>query len=597
MLPISKSLKRYFPQRSSTITCLLEDKNGNIYAGTDGGVWKYNGGESWSCITTSLTSSSNYITSLTEGVDGNIYMASDSSSRGGGIWKYDGKSWTGLNANLIGAEKTAFSFLEKSDGKIYAGSPEGVWEKTPTGWVDISGDMRSLSNDTWSNDLLEDNNGNILTAAANAGIWRYNGKIRGKISGNTTKENYSSKAMIKAKDGTIYIGSNEGLLKYDGNKISKIPDLDMTVNNLLEDDGLLYMSCQTGVAGNPTGQGMWTYDGSKFTNITASLSGDALDMLSIMKSKDGNIYTITRKCSLWAYDSANWKNVKASIPDEKIHAEDAIKLMEDSGGNIYLTPRTGFWKYDGSEWTLFASGPMSDSKLHIWGFMETKSGVIYAGKNGGTIFAGTPPKAAPQAPQKTTTPSGSRFTDVQPGAWYYDDVEYVVDKGLFSGTGANQFSPNMTLTRSMIVTVLGRLVDIDTADYKGASFADVDENAYYAPYVKWWAMEMEIPEGMESRKFNPDEYINRQDFTVWLNKYSEYMGYDLPVINVRANFADAAKISSYAREAVYIMQQAGVINGKENNMLDPMANITRAEFSAMLHRFMGLTTDDSVPKD
>jgi len=60
-------------ERSSFITCLLEDKNGNIYAGTDGGVWKYNGGESWSCISTSLPSSSNYIASLTEGVDGNIY--------------------------------------------------------------------------------------------------------------------------------------------------------------------------------------------------------------------------------------------------------------------------------------------------------------------------------------------------------------------------------------------------------------------------------------------------------------------------------------------------------------------------------------------
>jgi len=521
-------------------------------------------------------------------------MIAGSSTRGGGIWKYDSKSWSSLNANLTGGGKTAFSFAEKADGTIYAGTGEGVWEKTPSDWMDISGDMTSLSNDVRVYELLEDRNGYLVAGTASCGVWCYNGKAWEDINGELGKENYTVYTMIKTKDGAVYIGARIGLLKYDGNKVSKIPGMDMTVHALLEDNGLLYMTGYGGTATTATGKGMWTYDGAKFTGITASLSGDALDMLDIMKPKDGKIYTITKKCSLWAYDGTNWKNIKASMPDEKVSATNTVNLAEDNSGNIYLMSSSGFWKYDGNEWAKFTSGKIPENKPQVWGFLEAKSGIIYGGLNGGGILIAKPPKATPQAPQKNTAAGSSRFSDVQPGIWYYDDVEYVVAKGLFSGTAANLFSPNMTLTRGMIVTVLGRLASVDTAKYKRSSFSDVDENIYYAPYVKW-AAEIGIAEGRNG-KFSPEDFINRQDFTLMLNLYSEYMWYELPVINVKANFTDANKISSYARDAVYIMQQAGVISGKENNMLDPMANITRAEFSAMLHRFMGLTTDDSVPK-
>lgn len=48
------------------------------------------------------------------------------------------------------------------------------------------------------------------------------------------------------------------------------------------------------------------------------------------------------------------------------------------------------------------------------------------------------------------------FTDVQPGAWYYDAVEYAAENGLFSGTSPTTFSPNTAMTWGMFVTVLGK---------------------------------------------------------------------------------------------------------------------------------------------
>lgn len=48
------------------------------------------------------------------------------------------------------------------------------------------------------------------------------------------------------------------------------------------------------------------------------------------------------------------------------------------------------------------------------------------------------------------------FGDVRPGDWYYSAVKFVTDRGMFEGTAYNAFSPDMSMTRGMFVTVLGR---------------------------------------------------------------------------------------------------------------------------------------------
>ena len=226
------------------------------------------------------------------------------------------------------------------------------------------------------------------------------------------------------------------------------------------------------------------------------------------------------------------------------------------------------------------------STSYAEGIAGSCKGTVIDCENSGIVSKNEQTSAGEAGQTANATP---RFTDVQTGAWYYEDVEFVAQKGLLNGTGPSQFSPDTTLSRGMIVTVLGRLADVAPAMYAGASFADVSESQYYAPYVKWWTDEIGIPEGISDQQFFPDEAITRQEFTVMLNKFSEYMGHTLPRKNARADFADEGKIDSYALEHVYAMQQAGVINGKDGNVMDPMASITRAEFSAMLHRFITVT--------
>ena len=176
------------------------------------------------------------------------------------------------------------------------------------------------------------------------------------------------------------------------------------------------------------------------------------------------------------------------------------------------------------------------------------------------------------------------FIDVHEDDWFYDDVKFVNQNGLFEGTSANIFSPNMPMTRGMVVTVLGRLAGIDIADHSGDSFDDVDTAQWYAPYVKW-AAELGIVSGVGNNNYAPDADISRQDLAVILYNYAVKMGITLLETETAADFDDGSNIASYAAAAVTAMQKAGIISGKPGNVFDPQGIATRAEVAAMLHRF------------
>ena len=114
--------------------------------------------------------------------------------------------------------------------------------------------------------------------------------------------------------------------------------------------------------------------------------------------------------------------------------------------------------------------------------------------------------------------SVTRFVDVPAGAWYADAVEYVAANGLMDGVGGRCFAPNDALTRAMFVTVLGRLVQINEADYTSVSFTDVTPGSWYAPYVEW-AAQQNIVNGMSSGRFEPNTPITREQMATIIARY------------------------------------------------------------------------------
>ena len=175
------------------------------------------------------------------------------------------------------------------------------------------------------------------------------------------------------------------------------------------------------------------------------------------------------------------------------------------------------------------------------------------------------------------------FYDVNDSDWFYASVMYAIANDLFRGTSATLFSPDLAMTRGMLVTVLGRYHKIDAAEYTVNNFADVNSSLYYAPYIEW-ARANDIVMGVGDNTFAPDQIISRQDLAVMVIRYMNYANI-VPMTASYITYADSDQIASYADNPVQQMVNTGIMNGKPNNCFDPRGEATRAEVATVLHRF------------
>ena len=176
------------------------------------------------------------------------------------------------------------------------------------------------------------------------------------------------------------------------------------------------------------------------------------------------------------------------------------------------------------------------------------------------------------------------FLDVGTNDWFYNDVAYVWENGLMSGTAADRFSPNASTTRAMLVTVLYRM-DGSAVSSGNAPFTDVPAGSWYADAVSW-AAENGIVTGYSATRFAPNEPVTREQVAAILYRYARLCDRDLSPAASLTAFADHASVSGYAREALSWAVGSGLIGGS-NGRLNPSGTATRAEIAAILHRFLG----------
>ena len=180
----------------------------------------------------------------------------------------------------------------------------------------------------------------------------------------------------------------------------------------------------------------------------------------------------------------------------------------------------------------------------------------------------------------------ANFADVAADAWYADAVQYVYENGMMSGTSETTFSPNLTTTRGMIVTILYRLEgspDLSNENL-GYPYADVDANAYYADAV-YWARQNGIVSGMSAEQFAPNNAITREQMAAILYRYAQFKGYDVSAKADLSVYTDAAQVSTYATDAMAWANGAQLITGTSQATLTPAGNATRAQVATILMRF------------
>ncbi len=196
------------------------------------------------------------------------------------------------------------------------------------------------------------------------------------------------------------------------------------------------------------------------------------------------------------------------------------------------------------------------------------------------------------------------FNDMK-GHWAGKYVDHVVSSGLFNGVSADRFSPDSTMTRAMFVTVLGRMEGIDTEHWLNNSilhvFEDVSDNTYYTPYVRWGFCQG-IVNGISYNKFNPDAPITREQMAKLAAYYVEKMGHSFYAPTEENNsivFTDDTSISSWAKESVYTLCEAGILTGVSNGngtySFNPKKTATRAECAAVFSRMLNSINKNTSP--
>ena len=224
---------------------------------------------------------------------------------------------------------------------------------------------------------------------------------------------------------------------------------------------------------------------------------------------------------------------------------------------------------------------------NIWSFTVTaEDGVTTAVYTVTVNTAALPEPITPGADNKKPASKPEvklPFTDVSTSDWFYDDVAFVYKNGLFSGTDSRSFSPNASMTRAMLVTVLYRLEGEPTVTGR-SSFTDVRSGAYYEKSVIWAAANG-IVTGTDSTSFSPDAKVTREQLAAILYRYAQYRKLDTDTSAKLNSFTDADSVSAYASEALGWAVSEGLINGASGKLM-PKGDATRAQVAAILHRFV-----------
>lgn len=174
------------------------------------------------------------------------------------------------------------------------------------------------------------------------------------------------------------------------------------------------------------------------------------------------------------------------------------------------------------------------------------------------------------------------FDDVNKNDWFYTDVIFVFNNKIMTGTSESKFSPDTTLNRAMMITILHR-IDGNNSIYEKDIFNDVEKNSWYENAVNW-GYENKIVAGTSENTFAPMDNLTREQLCVMLYNYTKHIGIKTEFADI-SHYSDEKTVSDWAKDAVSWAVQTKIVTGKGNNLLAPEDSASRAEAAAVIRRY------------
>ena len=197
-----------------------------------------------------------------------------------------------------------------------------------------------------------------------------------------------------------------------------------------------------------------------------------------------------------------------------------------------------------------------------------------------------------------TEPPKNPYKDVPEGSWFYGAVMDVRRLNLFAGVTADSFGPQLTMSRGMFVTVLGKMAKVNPAEHQSRQFVDIPAKAYYEAYVNW-AAEMGLVSGTGVGRFSPNLPVTREQACIIFNRFAMVEKIQLQEIDTKdPGFRDVKGLSEIAQTSIANLYSAALVSGQSADVFAPRKGMTRAEaaqlFNTVYHSFYNV--EEVVPQ-
>ncbi|WP_164716258.1 S-layer homology domain-containing protein [Paenibacillus whitsoniae] len=171
--------------------------------------------------------------------------------------------------------------------------------------------------------------------------------------------------------------------------------------------------------------------------------------------------------------------------------------------------------------------------------------------------------------------------------WAKSDIMLMVDKKVVEGMDDDHFAPDMNVTRAQFATLLAKALDLKEDTVKNP-FADVSPGAWFESSVKK-AYAAGLINGVADDAFKPEQPITREDMTAMLLRAKAHatgIHMDDMTVNESLTFSDESAINVWAKKAVALAVESGLMNGRTELEFAPQEYASRAESVVVLKRLL-----------
>jgi len=357
---------------SNNLNCLFEDRSGNLWFGTSGqGLSRYDG-KMFTRFTTAEGLPNNTLNTILQDRAGNLWFGTD-----GGVSRYDGKTFTHYTTSEGLSNNSVWSIVEDRAGNLWFGTFGGGVSRF---------DGRSFTHFTVGEGLsgnfvfsiLEDRAGNLWFGTQEGGVCRYDGKVFAHFTVTQGLSDNSVHSILEDRAGNLWFGTDSGVSRYNGKTFTLYTRAEGFSNgsiySILEDRaGNLWFAAEGGVS---------RYDGYLFTHFTTD-EGLSYDLVySSAEDRSGNLWFGTSGGGVSRYDGKTFAHFTTA---EGLPSNYVFSILEDRAGNIWFgTFGGGVIRYDGKTFTHYT---MADglSRDHVYCSLEDRAGNLWFGTAGGGV--------------------------------------------------------------------------------------------------------------------------------------------------------------------------------------------------------------------